>query len=113
MTKLRLRTLGPLVRQVDTNTVQLPGKYKNPLYNTPEFRAWREQVMNRADYRCEALERGLRCTKAWPEHRMIADHIVELKDGGQPFDIANGRCLCPMHHRIKTIAARARRFGLK
>jgi 5-methylcytosine-specific restriction enzyme A len=107
----KLHMLPSLVRPVDVSTTRLPGKYKDPLYNTPEFRAWREQVMNRADYRCEAIERGLRCTNRWPEHRMIADHIVELKDGGQPFDIANGQCLCAMHHRTKTITARSRRFG--
>jgi hypothetical protein len=42
---------------------------------------------------------------------MFADHIVELKDGGAAFDVANGQCLCGSHHTLKTNAERARRMG--
>jgi 5-methylcytosine-specific restriction protein A len=37
---------------------------------------------------------------------MYADHIVELRDGGQPFDLRNGQCLCAVHHERKTFQAR-------
>jgi 5-methylcytosine-specific restriction enzyme A len=41
---------------------------------------------------------------------MFADHVVELRDGGSPFDLANGRCLCGAHHTRKTNEARAKRW---
>jgi 5-methylcytosine-specific restriction protein A len=37
---------------------------------------------------------------------MYADHIIELRDGGHPFDPRNGQCLCAVHHEKKTFKAR-------
>jgi hypothetical protein len=99
-----------MVRATDTSTTPLPPKQKAALYNTPEFMAWRTMVLLRAGYRCEAIDQyGYRCTKARPEHRMYADHIVELKDNGSLLDINNGQCLCASHHQVKTVAVRMRR----
>ena len=106
----RLRTLGPLVRTIDTSTTRLPPKQADPHYLTPEHRAWREQVLARAGGRCEAIDHGHRCNKAQPEHRMFADHIVEVRDGGRLLDLNNGQCLCFSHHERKSAAARARRL---
>jgi 5-methylcytosine-specific restriction protein A len=107
----KLRTLGPLVRKLDTNTVRFPPKVKAPIYNTPEFQTWRAAVVARAGGRCEWVDQhGHRCGKGRPEHRVYADHIVELNDGGHPFDVANGQALCASHHTLKTMAARARRL---
>ncbi|OYW50928.1 MAG: hypothetical protein B7Z34_03715 [Novosphingobium sp. 12-62-10] len=53
--------------------------------------------------------RRKRCRKAAPDHRMFADHKVEIKDGGAPFDLDNGQCLCGQHHSLKTAQARAAR----
>jgi 5-methylcytosine-specific restriction enzyme A len=106
----KLRTLSPLVQRIDTRVVPLPPKQADPIYATPEYRAWQAKIIARAGARCEAVDAfGLRCTKAKPEHRLFADHIVELKDNGQPFDLNNGMCLCYSHHTIKTLAMRARR----
>jgi hypothetical protein len=62
------------------------------------------------DGRCEAIDDGHRCVYAEPKHRMFADHIVKLFDGGSPFDPANGQCLCARHHSLKTARARQARF---
>jgi len=100
-----------MVRTIDTRTTPLPPKQKDPVYNTPEFRAWRAVVVQRAGGRCEAVDAfGLRCTKAEPEHRMYADHRIELRDGGALLDINNGQCLCASCHEHKTYAARAQRM---
>lgn len=108
----KLRSLPPLVRYRATNPVRLPPKIKDPIYTSPDFRAWRAYVVARAGGRCEAVDHhGHRCSRTTPEHRMYADHILELKDGGSPFDPNNGQCLCRSHHEIKTIAARARRLS--
>lgn len=79
------------------------------IYHTPEYRAWREIVITRAGRQCEALVNGRRCRKAEPAHRMFADHKVEVKDGGDLHDPANGECLCGAHHSAKTAKARAAR----
>jgi 5-methylcytosine-specific restriction enzyme A len=81
------------------------------VYHTPEYRAWRYLVVQRAAGRCEAIDRGHRCTKAMPEHRMYADHVIELRDGGALLDLNNGQCLCALHHKLKTAAAEARRLA--
>jgi 5-methylcytosine-specific restriction protein A len=106
----KLRTLAPLVRTLDTRTTRPSPRQMDPVYNKPEFQLWRARVVERAGYRCEAVDNGDRCSKAQPEHRVYADHIIELRDGGQPFDLNNGQCLCASHHEKKTVAARARRL---
>jgi hypothetical protein len=105
-----LRTLAPMLRTVNGRSVSLPPKQKADVYNSPEFRTWRSMVVQRAGYRCEALDNGHRCRKAHPEHRVYADHIIELFDGGSLLDPNNGQCLCASHHELKTIAARIKRF---
>jgi 5-methylcytosine-specific restriction endonuclease McrA len=105
---MKLRTLAPLVRKADARTTPLPPKKKNPVYNTPEFRAWRKAVADRAGNRCEGRDKhGLRCTS---EHWLSAHHIHELRDGGALLDLNNGELLCRSCHEKKTIAARVRRL---
>ena len=53
---------------------------------------------------------GHRCSRAQPEHRMYADHIVEIKDGGSILDVTNGQCLCYSHHTIKTNEVKKKRY---
>lgn len=102
LTQVRLRT-------TDTRRLKPAPKRKDSIYDTPEFRQWRSAVINRAGGRCEAMAEGKRCSKAAPRHRMFADHKVEIKDGGAPFDPDNGQCLCGSHHGAKTAKARAAR----
>jgi 5-methylcytosine-specific restriction enzyme A len=113
----KLRELAPLIRTLDTRSVPLPPrqngfrlKEKNPVYDSPEFRAWRTAVVQRAGNQCQAVdEYGNRCPKTRPKHRLYADHIVELRDGGGLLDLNNGQALCSSHHEIKTHAARRAR----
>jgi 5-methylcytosine-specific restriction enzyme A len=106
----KLRTLGPRIRTINSGTVRLPPKQMDPVYNTPEYQAWRAVVVQRAGHRCEAVDNGHRCSRARPDHRMYADHIIELRDGGALLDPSNGQCLCASHHELKTVFARARRL---
>jgi 5-methylcytosine-specific restriction enzyme A len=116
----KLRSLGPLVRQADTRTARPPPspispqqrfKRADPFYASPEFRAWRAKVIDRARARCEAIEYGERCTRRHPSDRLFADHVVEIKDGGEPFDLNNGQCLCGPHHLMKTAQTRRDRLA--
>lgn len=106
----KLRSLAPLVRPTNTATVVLPPKVKDVVYTTPQYRAWRAVVVARAGGRCEAVDHGHRCSNAWPEQRMYADHIIELKDNGSLLNINNGQCLCKWHHERKTIQSRTKRL---
>ena len=106
----KLRTLAPLVRTLNTSTTKLSPRRIDPVYSTPEFQRWRAHVVARAGGQCEAIDNGYRCSKARPDHRVYADHIIELRDGGAPFDLNNGRCLCASHHELKTIAVRTKRL---
>ena len=105
----RLRALAPRLATLDTRKVRMPEKTADPIYHTAEYQAWREEVIARAGRRCEEVVNGKRCWKAEPHNRMFADHVIELRDGGAPFDPSNGRCLCGAHHTLKTIKAREAR----
>ena len=111
----RIKMVKPQIARVDIRRVSLPVQFKRtePFYLSPQYRVWREQVIRRAGNRCEAVELNMRCSKASPAHRMFADHIHEVRDGGAPFDLGNGRCLCSAHHQIKTHAEKRARTERK
>jgi 5-methylcytosine-specific restriction protein A len=102
--------LRPFAPMFASRVVEPQAKTVDPIYKTSAFNAWRRFVIARAGFRCEARDDGKRCSKAAPENRMFADHVKELQDGGDPFDPANGQCLCGSHHTVKTMAARAARI---
>lgn len=106
-----MRKLAPSLRLFDGRALKPPAKTADPFYLTPEYRAWREAVIARAGRRCEAHEHGRRCRKAEPRHRMFADHVKEVRDGGAQYDPANGQCLCGRHHTLKTADERRKRLG--
>lgn len=109
----KLRQLPPLVKRSDHVLVATPPKTRDRVLGTAAHVRWRTLIMERAGYRCEwILEDGNRCTRRAPEHMMIADHIIERSDGGAPFDPANGQCLCPVHHGLKTNRAKRNRAGV-
>jgi hypothetical protein len=102
--------LPPLIKnKIATGVVGHSPKRADPIYHLPEHRAWRDAIIKRAGFRCQAIDGGRRCVKAAPQHRLFADHIVEVSDGGARYDIANGQCLCGEHHTIKTLKSRAQR----
>lgn len=103
----RLRSLTRQLQTVDLRRARPAEKTADPFYSTPDYRLWRTAVISRAHGRCEWVG----CTE--PSGRRYADHIVEIKDGGEPFDIANGQCLCHRHHAQKTAAERAKRMTQK
>lgn len=95
---------------MDARRVLPPPKTAAPVYQTQEYHRWREAVIARAGGRCEATDGwGRRCRRAAPRFRMFADHVTEISDGGAPYDVLNGQCLCGSHHTAKTAQARAAR----
>jgi hypothetical protein len=108
---MALRMSRPRLKTADFRTARTPEKVVDPWYLTPEHQAWAADVISRAGGRCEAIDNGVRCEKAQPQHRMYADHIKEKRDGGDLLDRKNGRCLCGSHHTRKTLTARAHRMA--
>lgn len=99
---IRVATARPRVATADLRAVVPAPKMVDSHYSSQEHRDWRLKVMQRAGFRCQACgAKGV---------RLYADHVVELKDGGNALDPSNGRVLCASHHTSKTLAARAERF---
>lgn len=106
----KLRKLTSRIPIIDARTVKPAPKVADAELLTAEHRRWAEAVKRRAGYRCEAVDRGERCAVRTPA-RLFADHIIERRDGGERYDLANGQCLCGSHHTRKTAAERARRLA--
>lgn len=105
----RLTTIGSRLATLDTRTSRPPPKTAEADLLTPEHKAWRQEVLKRAGWKCQAP--GCTAHGRRGGVRLYADHIVERRDGGDPLDTRNGQALCPSHHQKKTAAARARRMG--
>jgi hypothetical protein len=103
----KLTMLKPRLATFDTRIAKPPPKTAAPIYQTPEYERWRAEVIRRAGGRCQDPT----CTaRHWPGQRLFADHIKELRDGGAPFDVANGMARCGSSHTRKTVAERAKRM---
>lgn len=106
-----LPTLGNRLPAAEHRTSLPMPKETDPHYGSAEHKAWRLTVCRRAGWRCEWVENGVRCDRRAPEHRMHADHIDEIKDGGDPLDPLNGQCLCTQHNTSKGLTARRERIA--
>ena len=95
------RFLRPGLAQSDTRSVRPAPKVRAAHYGTQAHQEWSSAVIRRA---CGACQDCFATGK-----RLFADHVVELRDGGNPTDLANGRALCGSCHSRKTAAARAAR----
>lgn len=95
----RLKALAPALRTAAPVLKAAP-KVADVVYRSPEWRGLVARVKR---------ARGAWCCVCGSSHRVIADHIVEVKDGGAPFDASNIQLLCQACHNAKTAKARAAR----
>lgn len=86
--------------------VSVAPKVADDIYSTPEYQAWRDRVVKLADGYCQ--DRECKEPNRKPS-RLFADHVVELRDGGAPFDVNNGLARCGSCHTRKTLIERAKR----
>jgi hypothetical protein len=119
----RLRSLAPRL-SVAPPKVRVAEKRADPFYLTPEWRGFVCDVIRERGRRCET------CGKTREDDgspvRLIADHIVEISDGGAVFDKRNIGLKCTRAggdgrtgpdgrrggcHNRKTAEARAARMG--
>lgn len=103
-----LKGLPSRVAKFDARRVKPRPKQADPELLTSQHRAWRKLVIDRAGGRCEWIENGTRCNS---DRNVVADHVIERADGGAPYDLANGQCLCTRHNTIKGILARQARMA--
>lgn len=102
-----IRPAPARLKAKDSRHVKPAAKVAAPIYHTPEYRAWQAAVIRRSGGLCQdPLHDAGRPRRT----RLVADHIRELRDGGAPFDIANGMARCWPCHTRKTLAERARRM---
>lgn len=104
-----VRTLGPLVRVIDTRCAASAVKRTDPFYSTPEWRQFQSQIIAERGRVCEDPTCDGRTHK--PGMRVFADHLVELQDGGAPFDPRNIMLRCGASHTRKTLAVRGERLS--
>ena len=103
----KLPSIGSRVAMIDTRSAAPPPKTADPIYNTPAHKRWRDLVIALAQGRCQ----GPGCKNTASDGRLYADHIIELRDGGAPFDHANGQALCASCHTLKTNVERDKRHA--
>ena len=95
----RLTNIGPLIGGLAPK-VKLAPKIADTFYQSKAWRGLASRIKR---------ERGRRCARCGSTYRVIADHIVERRDGGAELDPSNIELLCFTHHQRKTADARKRR----
>ena len=98
---VKLKAAKPTISHAPV-TLKAPPKLADEFYRSPEWRRLVREIK---------AERGSWCQRCGSGHRIIADHIKELKDGGARLDRSNIELLCQSCHNKKTAASRAARFG--
>lgn len=105
---MKLARLSPLVPKLDLSVARPLEKIPDAHYGTQSHKRWRTEVYERAGFQCEWVDGSGRCPVRSPA-KLYADHIQEREDGGADLDLANGQCLCAVHHGLKTQEAKRRR----
>lgn len=95
----RLTGMPPRLAPMPPRVAALP-KEAERFYQSAEWRALVRKVK---------AERGAWCARCGSKHRVIADHVIERRDGGAELDPANIELLCQACHNRKTAAARLKR----
>jgi 5-methylcytosine-specific restriction protein A len=102
-----VRTLGPTTKKTLDNRVARTagGLAKVHDYGSKAHRDWAEKVIELAGGQMTG-----RCAECGETgHHLVADHKIEVRDGGAKYDLANGQALCWRCHTIKTNRAKALR----
>jgi len=104
-----VRTLQPSLRTVDVRAAAPAPKRADPFYESPEWRAFVAQLVEKRGRICEDPKCDGRTHR--PGMRVFADHLIELEDGGAPLDERNVMLRCGASHSKKTAEERAKRMA--
>jgi 5-methylcytosine-specific restriction protein A len=100
---VRLQRLRSRIASAPSRVAPLK-KVAKSIYNDPRWKALMVKIIAKRGRKCEDCGRT-GC-------RIFGDHVIELNDGGEPFDEDNVRLRCGSCHGIKTAAAKRARLGL-
>lgn len=95
----KLSTMKPTLSRMPSVVKAMP-KVASSIYQSKE---WRELIVH------IKRMRGSFCQICGSSHRVIGDHVQELRDGGAPLDEGNVELLCQACHNTKTAKSRAAR----
>lgn len=95
----RLKMLPNRLSALPDRVKPLP-KSADPFYQSAPWRGLVKDIK---------AQRGSWCERCGSTKGLIADHVIELKDGGAALDPSNVELLCARHHGAKTQAARLAR----
>ena len=101
---MRLRSIRPAIGSASVR-LPPPAKIADPFYVTREWQAVASAIKRQRGYRCEVCQADMSDKRRF----LIADHIVERKDGGSDLDPLNVQCMCISCHNRKTSRAKASR----
>ena len=101
----RLSLLPTRLQPTRQQRTAQPVKVADSFYKSPQWLAAREESIALHFGFCAHCERR--------PSRLFVDHIVELKDGGEPLEQSNLEPLCGSCHSLKTAKARAQRMGAR
>ena len=105
----KLRANPGRLHTTDTRRLKPPPKWRDPHYTSPEHLRWRAEVIRRSGGFCQDPMHDP--SKPRTPGRLFADHIREIRDGGDKLDPRNGMARCGACHTRKTLAVRAARLG--
>ncbi len=88
--------------------VQVQQPKTNPFYLTPEWRSLVADIIRERGRHCELCGRS---REGGIPIRIYGDHIIELRDGGDPLDRRGVQLVCSSCHTKKTLRERARRMA--
>lgn len=98
----RVKIGEPRLRGSNYGIARVAPKEREDFYVSPGYKAWRAEVLRRANFTCQGTG---------PHNGFLhADHIVERRDGGAELDPANGQALCTACHNRKTAEERSHRM---
>jgi 5-methylcytosine-specific restriction protein A len=81
--------------------IAYPDKVADPFYRTQDWTRLARDIKRQRGSCCEAC--------GMPHANLIADHVIELKDGGAPLDPLNIQIMCHACHNAKTARERSAR----
>jgi 5-methylcytosine-specific restriction endonuclease McrA len=86
-------------------SVHVPPEQERPGRSVYKTERWKQlsAAMRKAVRACQMCGRAGK--------RLVVDHIVELKDGGDPWSPGNLVCVCWSCHTVKTNGAKRARIG--
>ncbi len=102
----RLKAIGGRVSSLPPRAAP-PQKIADPFYLTAAWRQFARDIKRQRGFICENPDCRRDCSHA--SRGLIADHVVERKDGGADFDPLNVMLLCIACHNTKTVIERTKR----